>query len=176
MPEAAALAEPTPIAGDLYREVFGSVPTPVAVVTTIRAGRPHGATVSAFCSLSLDPPLVLVSLDRGSRLLRDVRRTRRLCVNVLAAGQEELALRFARKDADKFADVAWLQRHGLPVLPGCRSWVTAAVQRVIAAGDHMTVTGLIFDAQVNDAPPLLYHARRFESIDGVRQAPQKGEQ
>jgi hypothetical protein len=54
--------------------------------------------------------------------------------------------------------------------------VTAAVQRVVAAGDHMTISGLIFDAQVNDAPPLLYHARRFESIDGVQRTPRKGEQ
>jgi flavin reductase (DIM6/NTAB) family NADH-FMN oxidoreductase RutF len=166
------MPETAPIASDLYREVFGSVPTPVAVVTTMRAGRPHGTTVSAFCSLSLDPPLVLVSLDRGSRLLRDVRRTRRLCINVLAAGQEHLAMRFARKDADKFSGLYWFEEHGLPVLPGCRSWVTAAVQRVVAAGDHMTINGLIFDAQVNEAAPLLYHARRFHELAGS----QEGEQ
>jgi flavin reductase (DIM6/NTAB) family NADH-FMN oxidoreductase RutF len=161
MAEAPAVADPTPIAGELYRDVFGSVPTPVSVVTTMRAGRPHGTTVSAFCSLSLDPPLVLVSLDRGSRLLREIRRTRRLCINVLAAGQEDLARRFAGKGNDKFAGLAWLARHDLPVLPGCRSWVTAAVQRVVAAGDHMTISALIFDAQVNDAAPMLYHARGF---------------
>jgi flavin reductase (DIM6/NTAB) family NADH-FMN oxidoreductase RutF len=158
MPEAAQLR---PIASELYRDVFGSVPTPVAVVTTMRAGRPHGTTVSAFCSLSLDPPLVLVSLARGSRLLREIRRTRRLCINVLAAGQEDLALRFARTDSHKFAGLAWLEKHGLPVVPGCRSWVTAAVQRVLVAGDHMTISALIFDAQVNEAAPMLYHARSF---------------
>jgi flavin reductase (DIM6/NTAB) family NADH-FMN oxidoreductase RutF len=158
MPE---VAQPRPIAGELYRDVFGSVPTPVAVVTTMRAGQPYGTTVSAFCSLSLEPPLVLVSLDRSSRLLREIRRTRRLCINVLAAGQEDLAVRFARKDADKFAGLEWLAKHELPVLPGCRSWVTAAVQRVVAAGDHMTISALIFDAQVNDAAPMLYHARSF---------------
>jgi flavin reductase (DIM6/NTAB) family NADH-FMN oxidoreductase RutF len=158
MPE---VAELRPIAGELYRDVFGSVPTPVAVVTTMRADRPHGTTVSAFCSLSLDPPLVLVSLARGSRLLREIRRTRRLCINVLAVGQEDLALRFARRDSDKFAGLAWLEKHGLPVLPGCRSWVTAVVQRVVTAGDHMTISALIFDAQVNEAAPMLYHARSF---------------
>jgi flavin reductase (DIM6/NTAB) family NADH-FMN oxidoreductase RutF len=158
MPE---VAELRPIASELYRDVFGSVPTPVAVVTTMRADRPHGTTVSAFCSLSLEPPLVLVSLARGSRLLREIRRTRRLCINVLAAGQEDLALRFARRDSDKFAGLAWLEKHGLPVLPGCRSWVTAAVQRVVAAGDHMTISALIFDAKVNEAAPMLYHARSF---------------
>jgi flavin reductase (DIM6/NTAB) family NADH-FMN oxidoreductase RutF len=171
MPElAAAAAEPTAIAADLYRDVFGSVPAPVAVVTTARTGRPHGATVSAFSSLSLDPPLVWVSLDRRSRLLREIRRTRRLCINVLAAGQEDLALRFARRGADKFAGLAWFERHGLPVLPGCRSWVTAAVQRVVVAGDHMTISALVFDAQVNEGAPLLYHARRFDELAGVRRA------
>jgi flavin reductase (DIM6/NTAB) family NADH-FMN oxidoreductase RutF len=158
MPE---VAEPRPIAGELYRDVFGSVPTSVAVVTTMRAGQPHGTTVSAFCSLSLEPPLVLVSLDRRSRLLREVRRTRRLCINVLAAGQEDLAVGGARQGPPHGARLAWLAKHELPVLPGCRSWVTAAVQRVVAAGDHMTVTALIFDAQVNEGAPMLYHARSF---------------
>jgi flavin reductase (DIM6/NTAB) family NADH-FMN oxidoreductase RutF len=158
MPEVAQLR---PIASELYRDVFGSVPTPVAVVTTMRDGQPHGTTVSAFCSLSLEPPLVLVSLDRRSQLLREIRRTRRLCINVLAAGQEDLAVRFARKGPDKFAGLEWLAKHELPVLPRCRSWVTAAVQRVVAAGDHMTISALIFDAQVNDAAPMLYHARGF---------------
>jgi flavin reductase (DIM6/NTAB) family NADH-FMN oxidoreductase RutF len=145
----------------VFREALAAVAAPVAVVTSFDGERPHGTTVSAFCSLSLEPPLVLVSLARGSRLLREIRRTRRLCINVLAAGQEDLALRFARRDSDKFAGLAWLEKHGLPVLPGCRSWVTAAVQCVVAAGDHMTISALIFDAQVNEAAPMLYHARSF---------------
>jgi flavin reductase (DIM6/NTAB) family NADH-FMN oxidoreductase RutF/3,4-dihydroxy-2-butanone 4-phosphate synthase len=162
--------EVMPISSDLYRSVFGGVPAPVAVVTTARRGNPHGTTVSAFCSLSLDPPLVLVSLDRGSELLRAIRRTRRFCVNVLAAGQEDLALRFSRKGSDKFDGLPWFEKHGLPVLPGCQSWVTAAVERVTGAGDHMTVSGLVFDAQINEATPLLYHARRFDELAGLRRS------
>jgi flavin reductase (DIM6/NTAB) family NADH-FMN oxidoreductase RutF/3,4-dihydroxy-2-butanone 4-phosphate synthase len=161
-------AELTPIGDELFRAVFGSVPTPVSVVTTTADGRPHGATVSSFCSLSLDPPLVLVSLNRASGLLRAIRRTRRFCINVLAAGQEDLALRFARRGADRFEELPWFEKHGLPVLPGCRSWLVAGVDRVIVTGDHMTVSGLVFDAHVNEATPLLYHARRFDELAGVR--------
>jgi flavin reductase (DIM6/NTAB) family NADH-FMN oxidoreductase RutF/3,4-dihydroxy-2-butanone 4-phosphate synthase len=162
-----APAERAPIDADLFRAVFGGVPAAVSVVTTALSGRPHGATVSAFCSLSLDPPLVLVSLHRESALLQAIRRTRRFCVNVLAAGQEDLALRFARRSKDKFEGLLWLDRHELPVLPGSQSWVAAAVQRVFRTGDHMTLIGLVFDAAVNDATPLLYHARRFDELAGL---------
>src|SRR5215470_7255980 len=87
-----------------FREALGAVCAPVAVVTSFYDARPHGTTVSAFCSLSLDPPLVLVALDRGSDLLRMIRRAQRYGINVLSHGQEAIATRFARKGADKFDD------------------------------------------------------------------------
>ena len=91
----------------VFREALAAVAAPVGVVTSFDGDRPHGTTVSAFCSLSLDPPLVLVSLDRDSDLLRMVRESRRYGINVLAHDQEDLATRFARKGVDKFDDVAW---------------------------------------------------------------------
>src|SRR5438105_11403406 len=82
---------------DAFREVMASVCTPVSVVTAMADHLPHGTTVSAFASLSLDPPMVLVALDRGSDLLALVRRTGRFGLNVLSGAQSHLALRFARK-------------------------------------------------------------------------------
>jgi flavin reductase (DIM6/NTAB) family NADH-FMN oxidoreductase RutF len=159
-----ALDALAPLAPDRYRSVFGAVCTPVAVVTTGRPGRPHGTTVSAFTSLSLDPPLVLVSLDRGSDLLRAIRRTRAFAINVLAAGQEELARRFASKGAGKFDGVAYEEEHGLPRLRACQGFIAGRVQRIVAAGDHALVIGLVLDAEVQDGRPLLYHERRFHAL------------
>ena len=74
--------------------------TGVAVVTSSDEAGPRGATTNALTSLSLEPPLVLVALDRGSNTLGTVRESGRFCVNVLAAGQEELARRFATKASE----------------------------------------------------------------------------
>jgi flavin reductase (DIM6/NTAB) family NADH-FMN oxidoreductase RutF len=89
----------------LFRDLMASVCTPVSVVTTIDGDRPHGTTVSAFASLSADPPMVLVSLDRASALLALVREHRMLGLNILASEQASLAMAFARKGDDKFAGV-----------------------------------------------------------------------
>ena len=94
-----------------FRETMAAVCTPVAVMTGLDGELPHGTTVSAFASLSMNPPMVLVALDRASELLALVRRTRRFGLNLLGAGQAGLARRFAAKGgAAKFAGVAW-ERH-----------------------------------------------------------------
>src|SRR4051812_47150351 len=102
-----------------FREVMAGVCTPVSVVTAMADGIPHGTTVSAFASLSMDPPMVLVSLDRSSDLLAVVRTAGRFGLNVLSSSQSTLALRFARKGGvGKFAGVRWDIEAGVPRLPG----------------------------------------------------------
>ncbi|MFD0478311.1 flavin reductase family protein [Nonomuraea thailandensis] len=92
---------------------MAAVCTPVSVVTTMEDGLPYGTTVSAFASLSLDPPMILVSLDRSSDLLEMIRRTGRFGLNVLAHSQSELALNFARKGGTaKFTGVRWTEAAG----------------------------------------------------------------
>src|SRR5579871_3916094 len=102
-----ATGQPTALQA-AFRTAMASVCTPVSVVTTLADGLPYGTTVSAFASLSMEPPMVLVSLDLGSDLLALVRQTGRFGLNVLASSQTALALNFARKGgAGKFAGVAW---------------------------------------------------------------------
>jgi flavin reductase (DIM6/NTAB) family NADH-FMN oxidoreductase RutF len=146
---------------DAFRRVLGGVATPVSVVTTLNDGIPHGTTVSAFCSLSLEPPLVLVALDRGSDLLRLIRSSQRFAVNVLAEGQDDLALRFARKGRDKFAGVDWEEVDGLPRLPDSHGYLACEVEQLVAGGDHMIVTGLVTGAECRPATPLVYRERTF---------------
>lgn len=158
---ALAAADPAQIDAVTFRQVMGSVCTPVAVVTAMDGERPHGTTVSAFMSLSLDPPMVLVALDQSSDLLRIVRRTRRFGVNILACGQESLALTFARKGHDKFDDVAWVEECGVPRLPDAGGWLGCHATKLVRGGDHTLALGLVIAAGSIDAAPLTYHQRAF---------------
>lgn len=146
---------------DAFRDVMAEVCTPVSVVTTFDHGRPHGTTVSAFTSLSLEPPMILVSLDRGSDLLRHLVEGVRFGVNVLGSGQAALAGAFARKGADKFAGIGWEPDTGAPRLAGSPGWLACRVDRLVDAADHVIVLGEVLRAVAAGGPPLTYHARRF---------------
>ncbi len=107
-----------------FRDAMGSVAAAVSVVTTLSGpsgDRPHGATVSAFTSLSMDPPMLLVSLQETSRLLALLTPGSHLGVNVLAAHQRDLALRFASRREDRFGDLDWVPRDGSPALAGAHA-------------------------------------------------------
>lgn len=139
---------------------MGQFATGVAVVTS---RGPAGLTTNAFTSLSLDPRLVLVCLDLESRTLAAVREHGRLAVNVLAAGQRELAVRFAGKasHAEKFESVDWREEAGVPVLDGCVAWVAGPVRELVPGGDHVIAITAVeaFDAPGGD--PLLFHGGAY---------------
>src|SRR5690625_3521910 len=99
-----------------FRQAMANVPAAVSVVTTLSDGHPYGATVSAFMSLSIDPPMLLISLDRKSTLLSKLHEGSIVGVNVLSSHQESVAMHFARKSESKFKDVAWEIEHGAPSL------------------------------------------------------------
>lgn len=154
-----------------FREVMAGLASPVAVVTTLLEGVPHGTTVSAFASLSMNPPMLLVSLDRGSDLLAQVQRTQRFGVNVLGAHQADMALSFARKGPAKFVGVDWALDHHLPRLPRTPGWVACDVSAMVEGGDHVVVLGTVVSAEHRGGPPLSYHARVFgthAALEGAR--------
>jgi flavin reductase (DIM6/NTAB) family NADH-FMN oxidoreductase RutF len=144
-----------------FRDVMAGVATPVSVVTAMARSRPYGTTVSAFASLSMSPPMVLVSLDRRSDLLQQLAEGTRFGVNVLGSGQAPLALAFARKGPGKFAGIGWELDDGLPRLTGSPGWLACAVTRLVDGGDHVVVLGEVRTAARQEAPPLTYHARTF---------------
>jgi flavin reductase (DIM6/NTAB) family NADH-FMN oxidoreductase RutF len=147
--------------GEEFRAVMAGVATPVSVVTTLTDGSPHGTTVSAFASLSLTPPMVLVSLDRGSELLARLRSGSVFGVNVLGSDQAALALAFARKGSDKFTGVDWVADAGAPRLTGSSGWLACTVTQLVQGGDHVIVLGAVQRAATTAAAPLTYHARTF---------------
>ncbi len=144
-----------------FRRTMAGVPAPVTIVTTRSGDGPHGATVSSFASLSLDPPLVSIALIEGSVLLGHIRRSGRFAVNLLNHRQEELALSFAARGGDRFAAASWVWNAGLPHIVGAASFLACDVHQEVPGGDHALLFGLVGDAVSSDAPPLVYTARVF---------------
>ncbi|WP_063050844.1 flavin reductase family protein [Nocardia arthritidis] len=153
-----------------FRHVMAAVCTPVSVVTTIAGGRPHGTTVSAFASLSINPPMVLVSLDRHSALLTLIRETGAFGLNVLSSGQSALAVNFARKGETKFVNVAWDLKAGVPRLPGTCGFLACDVAEAVAGGDHVVLLGHVRFVEPTGGQPLTYHSREFGTHAALEEA------
>ena len=146
---------------DDFRETLSRVPSPVTIVTTLADGRAHGTTVSAFTSLSADPPLVLVALDRSSDLLELLREVPRFAVNLLASDQADIGLDCAKKGEDKLASVRWRNDDGLPRIENAAAWLVCEVDQILPGGDHEIVIGLVTACDTGADEPLVYHRRRF---------------
>lgn len=152
---------------DLFRAVLGRFASGITVITARDAqGTPHGMTVSAFSSLSLDPPLVLVCVGNDATMAPVMAAAESFAVNVLSDVQEALSRRFAGKVDDRFAGVGYREGElGDPVLDD----VLASLQcRVVArhpAGDHVIVVGLVEHGAARDAKPLLYYRGGYAQLD-----------
>jgi len=161
-------ARPT-VDPDTFRATLGRFATGVTVLTAVDAeGRDHGMTVSAFCSLSLDPPLVLACVDRSASMHDVFAEGTPFAVNVLAAGQEMLSRRFATGDqGDRFAGVGYARAPGgAAVLDGVLAWLDCRVAQRLPGGDHTIVVGAVQEAGTHDAArPLLYYRSGYASLE-----------
>lgn len=148
-----------------FRDAMARVAAPVTVVTTSVEGVPTGTTVSAFASLSIAPPMVLLALDNRGGMIGRVRAAGRIGINVLAADQADLALRFARNDLpDRFSGLAWHEDHGLPRLDGAVAWLRCDELTFEPGGDHTIILGTVAAAQVQGDTSLAYHLRQFQGL------------
>jgi 3-hydroxy-9,10-secoandrosta-1,3,5(10)-triene-9,17-dione monooxygenase reductase component len=151
---------------DRFRDVLGAYPTGVTVVTALGANGPSGATANAVTSLSLDPPMMLACLDRGSRTLEAARASGRFGVNALAAGAAEIAHRFARKDPEpeKWEGVTYAEGAGSPRLPDALVWVGCELRDLIDGGDHLILTGIVLEADAREGMPLIFHRGAYRDL------------
>jgi flavin reductase (DIM6/NTAB) family NADH-FMN oxidoreductase RutF len=157
----------TEIAPKALRQVLGSYPTGVAIVTTRAAdGRPVGLTINSFASLSLDPGLVLWSLVDRSPSLEAFRDAGRFAISVLACDQQALAQRFATASiADKFDGVRVREApEGLPVIEEALATLVCCIEQWSPAGDHLLFIGRVLRMDRRDGEPLVFHGGRFAGI------------
>jgi 3-hydroxy-9,10-secoandrosta-1,3,5(10)-triene-9,17-dione monooxygenase reductase component len=151
-----------------FRDVVGTFPTGVTIVTACGSDGPAGLTTNAFASLSLEPPLILVCFDNRSRTLPVVRECGRFAVNILRAGQEELAAIFASKrvQAEKFAEVTHTVQGGVPVLDDALAWLVCDVQELLPRGDHTIGIGAVTALAAFEGAPLVFHKGEYWSLSG----------
>lgn len=161
-----------PVSGVEFRAALREFPTGVTVVTTRgEGGQPYGLTASAFTSVSLEPPLVLVCVDRAATAHAALERYGWFAVNVLGEAQEALSRRFAISRADKFAGVRF--REGLarlPILEGVVATLECRVVHRYAGGDHTIFVGQVEGASVAGGPPLLYYRGGYHHLAPAREA------
>jgi len=155
-----------PVDPDLFRAAVGSFPTGVAIVTCVdETGAPRGLTTNAFTSVSLDPPLVLVCIDRTSQTLPALVAARAFCINFLAAERAPLAKQFATKSTEKFAGVRWEPSDaasGAPMLiDDSIAVVACTIIHHLDAGDHVLVLGNVEDARAHPGAPLMFFRRTY---------------
>ncbi len=150
-----------------YREVMSAFPSGVVVLTAFADDdRPRGLTVSAFCAVSLEPPLALVCIDKTSNTLPAVQHTRGFTANILAAGRESLARQMATKLSDKFDALEWRRPEGKvggPILEAdSAAYAVCALRDTIEAGDHWILIGLVTEGEHReDVVPLVFSRRTF---------------
>lgn len=153
-----------------YRDVMGSFPSGVTVITTHGADGPVGFTCQSFYSVSIDPPLVSFSIARSSKSLASVRARGNLVINFLSATQQHLSAQFARSGTDKWQGVSWAsaESNGAPVLDGVVGWVAGEIEREIEAGDHYIFLVRVSALQTEPTvEPLVFHRGSYRELEYV---------
>ncbi|MCW4466941.1 flavin reductase [Glutamicibacter sp. MNS18] len=157
----------------VFRNVAGYFATGVTVITTTCDDTPAGTTASAVASLSMDPPMMLVCLNRSSATHDKVMDSGIFAVNIMSQEQDSTALAFARKGTDKFAGISWSSApNGAPVIDGSLATIACRVTETAVGGTHTVFMGEVIDTVTNPGEPLTYYRGifgRFEH-DAVERA------
>jgi len=148
------------------RRVMGHFATGVTVITTRDVdGKPYGLTANAVCSVSLEPPLLLVCVDKRAESHPAFRRSGAFAVNILGLGHEELSRRFAVSGGDKFEDVDHRAgASGAPLLNGALGFVECRVVATHDAGDHTIFIGEVEGLDADGGDPLLYFRGKYRRL------------
>ena len=155
--------------GHAFRQAAGRFASGVTVVTTRAAEGAYGVTVSSFASLSLNPLLVTVSINRSSSLLDYVRSAKAFAVSVLASDQQQVADYFATRgrtpESAGFATVRTTARQtNAPIIDGCLSWFDCTVEDVLPGGDHEILVGRVVAAGGRTGEPLVYWSGGYRAL------------
>jgi flavin reductase (DIM6/NTAB) family NADH-FMN oxidoreductase RutF len=146
------------VSKDEFRRALGHFASGVTVVTSrCEDGLQRGITVSAFSSLSLDPPLILICIDKKASLHDHLKEGRHFAVNILAEDQELVSRRFASKDADRFEGLGYREGDmGAALINGVLAAIECHITHVYPGGDHTIVVGKVIATHVSEGRPLAY--------------------
>lgn len=158
----------TAVAPLRFREALGHYASGITVITSHLDGEPIGFTCQSFHSVSMNPPLVSLSVMSGSASYPGIRRAGRFAVNILSDEQAGISDQFARRGTDKWQGVDWQPSPlGNPVIAGSLHWLDCEIHAEHAAGDHLIVIGEVKALSLQQAAaaqPLLYYKGRYCNI------------
>ena len=155
-----------PVTSEEFRRACGRFATGVSIASVLdRGGAPHGLTVNSFSSVSLEPPLILISLGHKVSVIDHFRAAKSFAINILRAEQKALSERFARKGHDRFDGLEWRRGvTGVPLLPEVLAAIECEVYKIIPVGDHDLFVGEVMHVTVRDGDPLLYFASSYRHL------------
>src|SRR5712691_4352543 len=151
----------------MFRRACARFATGVTVATTRAAdGSAHGLTVNAFSSISLDPPMVMIAIDRASSVLRVFETSGYHAVNILRDDQRELSVRFSELPEGRFSGVDWHPgaATGAPVIAGVLGVLECRTVQVVEAGEHRIFIGEVVEASESEGRPLVFYDSEYTEI------------
>jgi flavin reductase (DIM6/NTAB) family NADH-FMN oxidoreductase RutF len=161
-------AEGPDVGGDdpavALRSTLGMFATGVTVLTTLRGEQVHGMTANAFMSVSLEPPLVLISVDRRTKMCGMLHEGMHYGVSVLCATQSALSDRFAGREGEDLPEPRFDLVRETPLVDGALAHFVARVEKSYWGGDHSLFLGRVEYARQNPGTPLLFHGGRYEKL------------
>ncbi len=147
-----------------FRQTLGRFASGVTVVTMLEDGQPHGITVSAFLSVSLEPPLILVSIDKKAHSHERMMNARRYGVSILSESQQAMSNHFAGRDPNAVPEFETL--HDFPVLKQALAQLVCTTTQKVDAGDHTLFIGQIDQlAWQEDDKPLVYFHGKYQKVE-----------
>lgn len=149
-----------------FKAALGNYPTGVTVVTTMNDDDvPLGLTVNSFASVSLDPLLILWSIDKRVSTYDYFVKSKKFAVHILASNQSEICYLFAARDIDRFSNCEWeTSSHNLPILSDVAAVLQCEMYQAVEAGDHTILIGKVIEISGQNEDPLLYHKRHTGKI------------
>ena len=141
-------------------------PSGITVVTSVdSSGGLHGITVSAFCSAALEPPLILVCIEKTTGSHGAIAESKNFVVNFLGARQDTLSERFSLRTADKFAGIGISKsKFGIPMLDDAHVILECSLHNTCDAGDHSIFVGLVDEVTIRDSMPLVYFQGQYRDL------------
>ena len=156
-----------PIEKTELRRVMGHFATGVTVITTVsKSGAPYGLTANAFTSVSLEPPLLLISVDRKAESFPFFEESKVFTVNILRDDQEAISRRFAVSGGNKFEGVAYhVGGNSVPILDGVLAHIECRLYAAHDGGDHVIYLGEVLEAETREGKPLLFYRGGYRSLN-----------
>ena len=157
----------TKVSNDAFKQAMACFPSGVTIVTTVDdEGERCGFTASAFSSLSLTPPLILVCLANSADCFETFNNQNKFAVNIIGPSHEELAFKFATKGCDKFEGDAFESGSlGLPILSDTPVSLECSTEHTYSGGDHIILVGHVEYLSVNGGVPTIWHEGKFHHIN-----------